>query len=660
MEFILDSVLVTVLVLMALIPLWVNTKRSGSSGNRWMILPALGLGWVISTILFGPGSTDLQHRTAVPKMVNHDGYVGSKTCVSCHQQEHDSWFKTYHRTMTQVASTDTIEADFDGRELKTGNTTYQIFMQGDQHWVRTPDPHWELNQDPLLIRNHPQPPMTNQRIVMVTGSHKMHMFWISLNHSEEEINLQEIENNTLVLFPWVYMIADDKWIPYEDSFIVDPSFGRPPAIWNKTCIACHTVQGRPKLNKQKSAFQSDVVDFGIACEACHGPGQEHVSHFQNPLTRYQAHLSDQPSDSHIIHPLKLSKEDQVFACGQCHSLFEAQDLNQFADVGMDFQPQQNIHANHKLLHRDNLEPDNMYVNWFWNDKTIRIGGREYQGLALSKCYLQGEITCLSCHSMHSMQQPDDLLKPKMNSNHACIQCHPQPKYQQDIESHTHHPPDSDGSLCYNCHMPHTSYALMGGLRSHRIDIPGVSTVEKNEKPNACNLCHLDKPLQWTADQLTQWYGHEPIELKSPYQDTAAGIVWIMQGNAIHRTLAAWHMSWGPTQETSGTYWRFPFLLQLLNDNYSATRYVTWQSLNRIPAFAELTSTGNATDPSYDFIGSVTQRSVYQQSLMNRWMTQMGKHAEQRPELLIQTGTLDQEAILELFKNRDNTKILMSE
>jgi len=46
--------------------------------------------------------------------------------------------------------------------------------------------------------------------------------------------------------------------------------------------------------------------------------------------------------------------------------------------------------------------------------------------------------------------------------------------------------------------------------------------------------------------------------------------------------------------------------------------------------------------------------------MNRWMTQMGKHAEQRPELLIQTGTLDQEAILELFKNRDNTKILMSE
>ena len=26
------------------------------------------------------------------------------------------------------------------------------------------------------------------------------------------------------------------------------------------------------------------------------------------------------------------------------------------------------------------------------------------------------------------------------------------------------------------------------------------------RPNACNLCHLDKTLGWTAQYLEQWYG----------------------------------------------------------------------------------------------------------------------------------------------------------
>ena len=130
----------------------------------------------------------------------------------------------------------------------------------------------------------------------------------------------------------------------------------------------------------------------------------------------------------------------------------------------------------------------------------------------------------------------------------------------------------------------------------------------------------------------------------------------MQGNAIHRTLAAWHMSWEPTRKTSAMQWRFPYLLQLLNDNYSATRYVTWQSLNRIPSFTEL----QLSDKSYDFIDPPDKRIDYQQSLINLWSNLMGHQAEQRSELLIQDGTLNSDAILKLYQNRDNTKILMIE
>jgi hypothetical protein len=103
-------------------------------------------------------------------------------------------------------------------------------------------------------------------------------------------------------------------------------------------------------------------------------------------------------------------------------------------------------------------------------------------------------------------------------------------------------------------------------------------------------------------------------------------------------------------------WRFPYLLQLLNDNYSATRYVTWQSLNRIPSFTEL----QLSDKSYDFIDSPDKRINYQQSLMSRWNELMGHQAEQRSELLIKDGALNSDAIFKLYQNRDNAKILMIE
>ncbi len=667
MDHLLEYTVVTILVLFGLTPLWLNHQKRGNPNHWWVITTLLGLSWCITSLLLRDKTHDVQLSRAVPRVVNHDDYVGAQTCVACHQEQHNSWFASYHRTMTQIASPVAIQADFDGRELKMGQTTYKLFMQGDQYWVRTPLPKWELNQDPVKIRDHPNPPMSDQRIVMVTGSHSMQMFWISLNHSNPEIDnptadsldddLQQVENNALSLFPWVYMIADKRWIPYEDSFIVDPSLGRPPTNWNSSCIVCHSVAGRPTLISEKNlSFDTNVVDLGIACEACHGPGKQHVDHFQNPLTRYESHLTENTAPTYITNPSQLDKEHKTQICAQCHSLFEAHSLKKFLAEGIGFKPGDNMAMHFKLIEYEKLEKDSLYYNMHWNDGSIRIGGREFQGMSKSECYLNGEMTCISCHSIHSMQEQNDLLGKKMESNHACVQCHQESQYTEQLESHTHHPQGTAASLCYNCHMPHTSYALMGGIRGHKIDIPRVTTVKQNEKPNACNLCHLDKPLQWTADTLTQWYGHEAIELEPTYQNTAAGIVWIMQGNAIHRTLAAWHMSWEPTRKTSAMKWRFPYLLQLLNDNYSATRYVTWQSLNRIPSFTEL----QLSDKSYDFIDPPNKRINYQQSLMSRWIKLMGQQAEQRSELLIKDGTLNSDAILKLYQKRDNTKILMIE
>ena len=141
---------------------------------------------------------------------------------------------------------------------------------------------------------------------------------------------------------------------------------------------------------------------------------------------------------------------------------------------------------------------------FWSDGQVRVSGREFNGLAASACFKRGEMSCLSCHSLHHYQDPDDQLGARMEGNQACLQCHS--SFAAKLESHTHHRAESTGSLCYNCHMPFTTYGLLKAIRSHTITSPTVRSSLATGRPNACNLCHLDKSLGWTAQKLNGWYG----------------------------------------------------------------------------------------------------------------------------------------------------------
>ena len=57
-------------------------------------------------------------------------------------------------------------------------------------------------------------------------------------------------------------------------------------------------------------MHTHVAEFGIACEACHGPGAEHIA-FHKSMAR------DQEVDP-IVNPAKLTHERSTEVCGQCH------------------------------------------------------------------------------------------------------------------------------------------------------------------------------------------------------------------------------------------------------------------------------------------------------------------------------------------------------
>jgi hypothetical protein len=80
-------------------------------------------------------------------------------------------------------------------------------------------------------------------------------------------------------------------------------------------------------------------------------------------------------------------------------------------------------------------------------------------------------------------------------------------------------------------MSHTTYGLFKAIRSHTIDTPSVQTSLSTGRPNACNQCHLDKTMAWTAGRLEQWYGIGRPDLDDAESATSAGVLWALKGDA---------------------------------------------------------------------------------------------------------------------------------
>ena len=62
-------------------------------------------------------------------------YAGSDSCRDCHANEHKSWHASYHRTMTQLISPETVRAAFDGQAHEFQGERFTMHRRGDEYWT---------------------------------------------------------------------------------------------------------------------------------------------------------------------------------------------------------------------------------------------------------------------------------------------------------------------------------------------------------------------------------------------------------------------------------------------------------------------------------------------------------------------------------------------
>jgi hypothetical protein len=622
---------------------------SRSIWHGLFIIAAIAGAAVLTLISLRDFHREMQPPENRPIQSRTGNYVTSNACRACHPGNYASWHTSFHRTMTQVATAVTLFGAAQEREFSFDGRQYKMEQQGDKFFVRMRSVGGDYGP--------------GKQVVLVTGSHTLQIPWLETG-----------EGRTLEQFPFAYIIAEKMWAPVSETFLTPPDLKEYYSIgaWNGACMDCHVTQGQSRF-VAGNKWDSRVAELGIACEACHSEGNQHIALNRNPVRRFKIHLTTK-SDASITNPARLSAPVSGLDCGQCHSVWAFTNMTDKIDFnrhGADFRPghddlgqrfvvQPNApdHSEQKDFIRK-TEPD-FFSNRFWGDGMIRVTGREFNGLQASPCFRGGNFSCISCHEMHPKQTEQvsltkwartGQLRPEMDSDQACLQCHK--AIGPNITAHTHHEAASSGSRCYNCHMPHNTFGLLHAMRGHQVSWPTVQESVAYGRPNACNLCHLNQTLAWTAEKLHAWYRQPVPQLSQDDQTIAAAVQWIVKGDAGQRALIAWGMAWEPAQKIAGRDWFYPYLIYSMTDPYAAVRFDAWKSLQTLPGFSDFPFTYTSDDHS---LRETAARAF------EKWLREVRPaNAIFEPQSALDSdGHFQQDVFQRLRSERDNKRILLAE
>lgn len=494
-----------------------------------------------------------------------ENYIDSSKCLACHKGHYESWHRTYHRTMTQNASPEAVQGDF-----TTNNTLEYAGVKA----------RMEKRADGFYATfAYPDGTVENNKIVRTVGSRRMQQYLIK-------------EQDHYTRLPVAYDLVNRRWMNLNGSFFQADGgdFSDHRTTWDNNCVFCHNVKAQPSFNFETRGFdrETEVAELGIACGACHSQTAQHIDQENSLVPRF---LRGTPAAS-VVNPEKLTAERSTMMCGHCHGQRVPEPLERVRAIlgkGDPYNSGEDLSTYYRPVQRDTTLGTYSFANRFWNNGSPRLTAFEYQGLVRSACYVKGKpenkISCISCHSMHD-GDPKGMIQPINRTNTACLKCHGELKDSTALAQHTGHAAASTGSSCYSCHMPPVVYGVMSFHPTHDISIPNPELTATQAVPNACNVCHVDRSVNWAITESKRlWpvrYANARIST-DPMFNEAEGPRMLFAGDALTRALAA-NVMGGDSPVRQDPNWTGPYLLEtVLTDNYPIVRYFAANGLARINA-----------------------------------------------------------------------------
>jgi len=250
--------------------------------------------------------------------------------------------------------------------------------------------------------------------------------------------------NYLFQAPISYYTARKTWDLSPNYETQDLGFTLPISA---DCIACHAGRTQPVKDREGLYKDPPVLELGITCERCHGPGELHVKERMAgiPVSR--------KNDSSIVNPAKLPTGLADNICINCHE-GDNRTLRP-GKAASDFRPGTPLNDTAVIL-KTPIDPNNSQSPLL----------EHYYSMSLSKCYREskGRLGCQSCHDPHV--QPLAQEAPAY-FRARCVRCHAETDCSASLQERQNlTPPDA----CTNCHMPKQPVLTVSHstLTNHRI------------------------------------------------------------------------------------------------------------------------------------------------------------------------------------------------
>lgn len=384
------------------------------------------------------------------EFIPNSQFLGSQKCKECHENEYKDWEGSHHDQAMQIADSTTVLANFNNQKYISQGVTSLFFKKGNDYYVNTEGPDGKSHDYKILYTFGVTP--LQQYIVQFPDGHYqcLRTAW------------DVIKNKWFDLYP-DFKIVHSEWLHWS----------RGGLNWNNMCADCHSTNVRKNYDEQTHSYNTQFAIINVSCEACHGPGKQHVMDVEKLGKDYKASGGFQMTK-------KTLPKELVDQCARCHMRREQfSEAFNFEGTMLDHYFPQLLEAG--VYHADGQILDEVYV---------------YGSFTQSKMY-QNNVTCTDCHNSHTLQL-------KFDGNKLCAQCHLPEKY--DTPKHHYHQLNTEASNCISCHMPGKLYMGNDFRRDHSFRVPRPDLSVKYGTPNACVGCHKDKDDAWAAKNFTDLYG----------------------------------------------------------------------------------------------------------------------------------------------------------
>ncbi|MCB1207128.1 MAG: ammonia-forming cytochrome c nitrite reductase subunit c552 [Verrucomicrobiae bacterium] len=428
-------------------------------------------------------------------------HVGHESCKTCHEGEFREWLLSDHHKAMSPATEEYVLGDFNDATFEHFGQVFRFFRKGDEYWVNAPD-ETGTARDMKIDYTFGHYPLQQYLIAFPGGRYQaLQVCWDS--RPKEEGGQR-----------WYHLYPDEA-VPPDDIL----HWTRRHFNWNYMCADCHSTNLQKGFDKETLSYHTTWSEMNVSCEACHGPGSEHVK-WAEAKARTEANPGDKAAATEFA-----ALKDYLVSKGLVVTLKEpGADPNEFPwttdpvtrqpkrtrplDSNVQIETCAPCHSHRTLLdtkwnpgqpYHDTHAPSVLSERLYHHDGQLKEETYVYGSFVQSKMFHAG-VRCTDCHNPHSMK----LVAP---GNALCVRCHLADPY--DTPAHHFHPVGSTGANCVDCHMPHTTYMGVDARRDHSLRVPRPDLAKELGTPDACTKCHTDQTQEWAADWFRKWWGGGP-------------------------------------------------------------------------------------------------------------------------------------------------------